>query len=77
MESLMFKLFRLGKKKTDEKLRKTLMEIYNIGFQTGVRLTACGIESVLFRVKKIDTWDSDLKAEIIDICESILEAKKM
>lgn len=73
----MFNFFKLRQKKTDEKLRKSLMEIYDLGFQTGVRLTACGVESVLVRVKRIDTWDSDLKADIIAICESILEAKKM
>lgn len=73
----MFNFFKLRQKKTDEKLRKSLMEIYDLGFQTGVRLTACGVESVLARVKRIDTWDSDLKADIIAICESILEAKKM
>lgn len=73
----MFNFLKLRRKKTDEKLRKSLMEIYDLGFQTGVRLTGCGVESVLFRVKKIDTWDSDLKADIIAICESILEAKKM
>lgn len=74
----MFKFFKLsGKAHRGEATKELIAEAFRRGFFAGERLTALGIESVLARVKKIDTWDNDLKAEIIAICSDILEAKKM
>lgn len=41
------------------------------GFHKGIKLASVGVLSAIHRLKKLDTWDNDLKKEIIEILEII------
>ncbi len=44
---------------------------YRRGMDAGIKLASAGVLSATYRLKKLDTWDNDLKNEIIDILEII------
>lgn len=45
------------------------------GFHKGMKLASVGVQSALYRLKKLDTWDTDLKNEIIEILEIVYDKK--
>lgn len=45
------------------------------GFHKGMRLASVGVLSAIHRIKKLDTWDNDLKKEIIEILEIVYDKR--
>ena len=45
-------------------------DAYGRGLNDGMKLASVGL-SAIHRLKRLDTWDKDLKKEIIDILEII------
>lgn len=46
-------------------------DAYGRGLNDGMKLASVGGLSAIHRLKRLDTWDKDLKKEIIDILEVI------
>lgn len=46
-------------------------DAYGRGLNDGMKLASVGGLSAIHRLKRLDTWDKDLKKEIIDILEII------
>ena len=59
-----------------QELNEVGRDSYSRGLADGMRLAAFGLQSVLFRLKKLDTWDNDLKNECIEMLEIINSTKK-
>lgn len=57
-------------------LNKIGRDAYGRGVADGMKLASVGVLSVIHRLKKLDTWDKDLKKEIIDILEIIYGANR-
>lgn len=62
-----FNRFMLFQKELDEIER----DAYGRGFADGMKLASVGVMSAIHRLKKLDTWDNDLKNEIISLLEII------
>ena len=62
-----FNRFMLFQKELDEIGR----DAYGRGIADGMKLASVGGMSAIHRLKKLDTWDNDLKNEIISLLEII------
>lgn len=62
-----FNCFLVSKKELNE----IGSDAYRKGIEDGLKLASVGGLSAIHRLKKLDTWDNDLKNEIIDILEII------
>lgn len=67
MMKKIFNRFLVSQKEINEIGR----DAYGRGIADGMKLASIGGLSAIHRLKKLDTWDNDLKNEIIDILEMI------
>lgn len=51
-------------------------DAYGRGLADGMKLASVGGMSAIHRLKKLDTWDNDLKNEIINLLEIIYGADR-
>ena len=67
MMKKIFNRFLVSQKELNEIGR----DAYNRGMNDGMKLASIGGFSAIHRLKKLDTWDKDLKNEIINLLEII------
>lgn len=72
MMKKIFNCFLVSQKEINEISR----DVYSRGLRDGIKLASAGGLSAIHRLKKLDTWDNDLKNEIISILEIIYGADR-
>lgn len=59
---------------SQKELNEIGCDTYGRGIADGMKLASIGGMSAIHRLKKLDTWDKDLKNEIISLLEIIYGA---